>query len=402
MNDLQKQLDTCGGSLNLMPGEYEGPVRVARPCVIDGGGATVWAACGPVLTVASPGVTLRNLRVEVTEAGAANRTAIRAEAAGTVLEGVGAGGDVENVPGEAPHWDLPPLVSLGDFAPGAENRFSIPLRLAGPAELVCTVSGLSVSPAKLPAGQHTISLKTGELRDNTVLYGELLVKSRVIRHICITGWAKKGAPVRRDAPAAVPPRRETVRRAAPPELLAPLVPDGSVPYMTRGQRTGFPELGQGLLKVALEYQDTRRPMELDGYVFLLQKDGKVRGDADFVFFSNPESRDHAVRVETGGPRPLALLALERVEAPVERIAVCYSIYGDEPGKNFSQVREPVLRLFAGERELCRLKLDHLTVEKTLVAVEVYRHKGQWKINFVASGYRDGLRRLCESYGVDVE
>lgn len=402
MNDLQRQLDTCGDSLNLIPGEYEGPIRVARPCVIDGGGATVWAACGPVLTVASPGVTLRNLRVEVTEANAANRTAIRADAPGTVLEGVEAGGDVENLPGEAPHWELPPLVSLGEFAAGAENRFSVPLRLAGPAELVCTVSGVTLSPAKLPAGQHTVSLKTSELRDNTVLYGEILVKSHVIRHICITGWAKKGAPIRRDAPAAVPSGREPVRKTAPPELLPPLVPDGSVPYMARGQRTGFPELGQGVLKIILEYRDTRMPMELDGYVFLLQKGGNVRGDKDFVFFGNPESRDHAVRVETGGTRPLALLSLGQVEPSVERIAVCCSIYGDEPGKNFSQVREPLLRLFVGEKELCRLVLDHLTIEKTLVAVEVYRHKGQWKINFVASGYRDGLRRLCESYGVDVE
>ena len=49
-----------------------------------------------------------------------------------------------------------------------------------------------------------------------------------------------------------------------------------------------------------------------------------------------------------------------------------------------------------------MKPEDLSVEKTLVAVEVYRYKGQWKLNFVASGYRDGLRRLCESYGVEVQ
>lgn len=74
MNALQRQLEECGGRLRLMPGEYEGPVRITRPCEIDGNGATVWAACGPVLTAASPGVTLKNLRVEVTEPSAANRT----------------------------------------------------------------------------------------------------------------------------------------------------------------------------------------------------------------------------------------------------------------------------------------------------------------------------------------
>ena len=135
------------------------------------------------------------------------------------------------------------------------------------------------------------------------------------------------------------------RPVVPAELLPPAVPDASIPYMARGQRTGFPELEQGVLKVALEYQGTRVPMELDSYLFLLQKNGKVRGDADFVFFGNPKSRDHAVRLGTGGVQPLALMALEKIEASVERVAVCYSIYGEEPGKNFSQVQEPLLRLF---------------------------------------------------------
>ncbi len=402
MNALQRQLEECGGRLRLMPGEYEGPVRITQPCEIDGNGATVWAACGPVLTAASPGVTLKNLRVEVTEPSAANRTAIRAEARGMALEGVTVNGDVENIPGEPPRWDLPPLAALGEFAAGVENLFSVPLPLAGPAELECTIHGVSLSPARLPAGRHTVSLKVEALRDHTVLYGEILVKSRVIRRICVTGQARKGAPVRRGDLAAVPGGQVLERPVVPAELLPPAVPDASIPYMARGQRTGFPELEQGVLKVALEYQGTRVPMELDSYLFLLQKNGKVRGDADFVFFGNPESRDHAVRLGTGGVQPLALMDLEKIEASVERVAVCYSIYGEEPGKNFSQVQEPLLRLFAGERELCRMKLEHLSIERTLVAVEVYRHKGQWKVNFVASGYRDGLRRLCESYGVEVE
>ncbi|MCI8808941.1 MAG: hypothetical protein HFF84_02240 [Oscillibacter sp.] len=402
MNELQKQLEQCGNSLVLAPGEYEGPIRVVRPCVIDGGGATVWAACGPVLTVASRGVILKNLRVEVTETGAANRTAVRTEAADTVFDQVEVGGDVEGVPGEPPHWDLPSLVSLGEFAAGAENVFSIPVQLAGPAELACTIGGVTVSPVNVPGGRQRISLKTDELRDNTVLYGEILVRSRVIRHICVTGRAKKGVPIQKNVPATIPANREPVQVSAPVDLLAPSALDESVPYMARGQRVGAPELGKGVVKVALEYQGTRVPMELDSYIFLLQKNGKVRGDSDFVFFGNPESPDHAVRFGSSGMCPLALASLEQLDASVERLAVCYSIYGEEPGKNFSQVQEPLLRIFAGERELYRLKLDRLTIEKTLVAVEIYRHKGQWKVNFVASGYRDGLRRLCESYGVEVE
>ena len=89
---------------------------------------------------------------------------------------------------------------------------------------------------------------------------------------------------------------------------------------------------------------------------------------------------------------------------MERVAICYSIYEDQKkgGQTIAQVQDPLFRVFAGEQEVFRLKLEDLRVEKTLVAAEVYRYKGQWKLNFVGAGYRDGLRRLCESYGIEVE
>ena len=44
----------------------------------------------------------------------------------------------------------------------------------------------------------------------------------------------------------------------------------------------------------------------------------------------------------------------------------------------------------------------LNLEKTVVALEFYRYKGDWKVQFVGAGYHSGLRTLCESYGVEVE
>ena len=77
MNRLQEAFAENGGPVfTLIPGEYEGPLRVDRPCTVDGCGATLWAARGPVLVIAAPGVTVKNLRVEVTETAAADRPEI--------------------------------------------------------------------------------------------------------------------------------------------------------------------------------------------------------------------------------------------------------------------------------------------------------------------------------------
>lgn len=391
---LQERFAGSGGTFCFPAGEAEGPLRVDRPCVVEGGGTTLWAAHGPVLTVASSGVKVRNLRIEVTESG--DQRAILCEAPDAVFENVEVRGDTEGVPDEAPRWELPPLVSLGDFAAEKTNTFALELQAAGPAELTCGIGGVRIQPARIAAGKQTVTITAGELRHNTILYGDLLVRTKVLRRIGVTGRARTEAPQRQEAPPVSMPTEE--RSVPVPESrLAPAV--SGVPYMKRGQRIGFQELeGHGVLKAALEYQGFRRPLELDCYLFLLQGNQKVRGDQDFVFFGNRASADGAVRLSETG---VALLELEKVEPAVERIAVCWSVYGEEAEKNFSQIQEPVLRIFAGERELCRLKLDGLQV-KTLVAVEVYRYKGAWKLNFVGAGYRDGLRKLCESYGVEVE
>ena len=82
--------------------------------------------------------------------------------------------------------------------------------------------------------------------------------------------------------------------------------------------------------------------------------------------------------------------------------VSFSIYGDSPGETFSLVTAPAVRLLAGEQERGRFELAGLNLEKTVVALEFYRFKGDWKVQFVGAGYHSGLRTLCESYGVEVE
>ena len=66
MSLIQEEFNKSSGDFLLSPGEYEGPLLIDRPCVVDGQHSTIWANCGPVVIVDSPSVTLKNLRIEVT------------------------------------------------------------------------------------------------------------------------------------------------------------------------------------------------------------------------------------------------------------------------------------------------------------------------------------------------
>lgn len=91
MNKVQEQFNSnSSGDFTLSPGEYEGPLVVERPCVVDGRGSTLWAKKGPVLVVSAPNVTIRNLRVEVTgnPEGREAFTAIKTSDPNTKLENI--------------------------------------------------------------------------------------------------------------------------------------------------------------------------------------------------------------------------------------------------------------------------------------------------------------------------
>ena len=188
----------------------------------------------------------------------------------------------------------------------------------------------------------------------------------------------------------------------PQELIAPSQPDAQVPAFVKGQRIPAGAFQDQIIRVAYDCRGTSRPVEIDSYVFLLAENGKVRGDSDLIFFGNEAGANGEVRVTSNRGKPLVIVELEKVEPQVSKIVVSFSIYGDSPGENFSLVTAPAVRLLAGEQERGRFELAGLNLEKTVVALEFYRYKGDWKVQFVGAGYHSGLRTLCESYGVEVE
>lgn len=66
------------------------------------------------------------------------------------------------------------------------------------------------------------------------------------------------------------------------------------------------------------------------------------------------------------------------------------------------MRNAFVQISCAGKGIYYLPLDRISREKTLVGIELYRHRGAWKMKGVGSGYNDGLRRLCESYGIEVQ
>uniref|UniRef100_UPI002FDC4A86 TerD family protein n=1 Tax=Streptomyces sp. IBSBF 3136 TaxID=2903524 RepID=UPI002FDC4A86 len=137
---------------------------------------------------------------------------------------------------------------------------------------------------------------------------------------------------------------------------------------------------------------------------LLLAAGKVRSDADFVFYNQPAHASGAVRHEgkrtAGGQVTDTLLVdLTRVEGGIERIVLAASA----DGGTFGQVPGLYIEVTdGGGAVVARFDSPGATVETAFVLGEFYRRQGGWKFRAVGQGYSSGLEGLATDFGITVD
>lgn len=460
MANLQKRYDKSGGKLELRPDEYKGPLVVNRPGVVDGRGATIWADAGPVIQVKSRGVTLRNLRVETMNdsTDASRRTAILTKAPDTIFDNVEVYGDVSGPVQGAGKTEVPRTVNLGTFAADEVSSFSVPVTLPAPARVRSGVDGLHAEPKEAGPGKTELYIETEPLPDGTNLYGEIFLDGDVKRRIYVRGCARSSArkhtaprpqpraaarkafapqqgsrrpavqqqsPERRPAPQQSqqkrPPAPAAARGPAPPvpssqpaasaarphlpqnrsgSSAAGGIPKGGPVSLQRGERRPLGALADETLVVRCHLT---RKAEVDPYVFALGKDGKVSGDEDFVFFGNPRlGNTDAAQILEGPEAPAVAIRLSSAEQAVDRLVVAFSEYADPPGAGGTgALRGVSFTVNAEGQEVYTFSQPHTAAERTIVALEFYRYKGEWRLRCVDSGLNAGIHELCTRYGVEL-
>lgn len=158
--------------------------------------------------------------------------------------------------------------------------------------------------------------------------------------------------------------------------------------------------------------DGQADFDLDASAFLLNANGKVRNDKDFIFYGNLNHDSGAV-VHTGdnltgegeGDDEQIKVDLSQVPSDIESIAFTCTIYDAENRKQtFGQVSNAFIRVFNEEtnEELIRYDLgEDYSVETALVIGKIYRKDGEWKFEAVGSGYSNGLAGLGRDFGVNI-
>ncbi|MBR1554814.1 MAG: TerD family protein [Oscillospiraceae bacterium] len=188
--------------------------------------------------------------------------------------------------------------------------------------------------------------------------------------------------------------------------------------LMKGQKVDLTKGNPGLSKLIVglgwdvNRYDGGADFDLDAAAFLLDANGKVTSDADFVFYNNLKhasgSVEHTGDNLTGegeGDDEVIKVDLSKVPANISKIDFTVTIYDAETRcQNFGQVSNAYIHVLdeTNGTELIRFDLgEDFSVETAIVVGELYRHNGEWKFNAIGSGFAGGLYALGKNFGVNV-
>lgn len=187
--------------------------------------------------------------------------------------------------------------------------------------------------------------------------------------------------------------------------------------LTKGSNINLSKEAPGLNKITLGLGWGKRAtsgaeFDLDASAFMLTDQGKVRSDADFIFYKQSNSTcgsvQHTGDNRTGegeGDDEKINVDLSKVPADVQKVVFTVTIYEhDVRNQNFGMVNNAYIRVLdqANGQEIARYDLsEDASTVTAMIFGELYRHNGEWKFKAVGQGFTNGLAEMARNFGVDV-
>lgn len=163
--------------------------------------------------------------------------------------------------------------------------------------------------------------------------------------------------------------------------------------LSKGQNAPL-DVGSIVIDVAL-------PAPADVSALLLTEMDRVRTDADFVFFNQPNSAGVQLVIDSGGTGAHLRVTTSEIPADVDKVRAIITL--GNPGDTFGQFPAPIAYVKDASGDLMyEYSIDGLSTESVVIALEIYRRQGQWKVRAVGQGYAGGFADLVTDHGITVD
>ncbi len=145
------------------------------------------------------------------------------------------------------------------------------------------------------------------------------------------------------------------------------------------------------------------------FAVLCGSDRRVRGEGDFLFWSQPVAPGDAVFLLDAGTRkgPAAdaaqvVIDLAALTDDIHFVHVIVAAVEDGVTlDSLGSLKARAVNTHTGETVATYENQEGYDSESCAVIWEVYRRQGEWKLRAVDQGWRGGIGVLANTYGVDV-
>jgi tellurite resistance protein TerA len=168
--------------------------------------------------------------------------------------------------------------------------------------------------------------------------------------------------------------------------------------LVQGQNT---VLASSALSAKLTCDIPRAAQVLEISGFLLDKDGRVPGDPEFVFFNQPDHPSGCLRIDVAATT--FSLDLDVVPSTIEKIVIAATLDLNVAGAGvtFGDASKADLSIRGGLSEIDFELTTNGMRETALILGEFYQRNNAWKFRALGHGFNGGLEPLAKQYGVDV-
>ncbi|WP_380784835.1 TerD family protein [Sphingomonas sp. R86521] len=163
--------------------------------------------------------------------------------------------------------------------------------------------------------------------------------------------------------------------------------------LTRGEKRGLRELGvegEFTVKVDFDLPGT------DIAAFGLDGERRIGDDRYVVLFSNPRAPDDAVTLVAASDSAVFTVNADALPSSIDRI-VFTATHDTRP---VSDARPLVVTVGPGKAVFD--VAEHLTAERAVMMIEIYRHSSGWRLGTIAAGFAGGLASLVQHFGGEVD
>lgn len=146
--------------------------------------------------------------------------------------------------------------------------------------------------------------------------------------------------------------------------------------------------------------------DIDNSAFLLNHSKKVRDDADFIFYNQPQSIDGAIQlISQDIENQFFDITLSRLASDIQTLSFVLTIHeAKQRQQDFSQLNR--VNICVKNKTdgviITDYSLQNTTGETALILGDLYRYGSEWKFRAVGQGFLNGLDVLARGFGVEID